>query len=207
MGGGDELQLREGPLQVGHHAALPFGVQVQVDLVDQHHTGGLAGRLGAVVRIEARSPVGDVGHHDVSDHAFEQRGLLHVPVLWHHLRIHVVVAHFGLIHASRVRQVHRLAEYLADEVPADEPLMVAGDFNDWGERLDVPMRERCGLLRAVAPAGAMAQTLTFPSRVPVFSLDRIYLRGLRCLNTMVPHGRAWARMSDHLPLLADLEPV
>jgi endonuclease/exonuclease/phosphatase family metal-dependent hydrolase len=155
----------------------------------------------------SRWPLGDIGHHDVSDHRFEQRGLLHVPVLWQGLRVHVVVAHFGLIHASRVRQVHRLAEYLAAEVPPHEPLLVAGDFNDWGERLDVPMRERCGLQRAQAPAGAIDQRLTFPSRVPVFALDRVYLRGLRCLNTMVPRGTAWARMSDHLPLLADLEPV
>jgi len=155
----------------------------------------------------SRWPLGEVGHHDVSDHRFEQRGLLHVPVLWQQLRVHVVVAHFGLIHASRVRQVHRLAEYLAAEVPPDEPLLVAGDFNDWGERLDVPMRERCGLQRARATAGGIDQRLTFPSRVPVFALDRVYLRGLRCLNTMVPRGTAWARMSDHLPLLADLEPV
>ncbi len=30
----------------------------------------------------ARWPIGDIGHHDVSDHRFEQRGLLHVPVAW-----------------------------------------------------------------------------------------------------------------------------
>ena len=46
---------------------------------------------------------------------------------------------------------------------------------------------------------------TFPSRVPVFSLDRIYTRGLRCVSTSVPRGAAWARMSDHLPLVAELE--
>ena len=28
----------------------------------------------------SRYPIGDIGHHDVSDHRFEQRGLLHVPV-------------------------------------------------------------------------------------------------------------------------------
>ena len=28
----------------------------------------------------SRWPIGDIGHHDVSDHRFEQRGLLHVPV-------------------------------------------------------------------------------------------------------------------------------
>jgi endonuclease/exonuclease/phosphatase family metal-dependent hydrolase len=40
----------------------------------------------------------------------------------------------------------------------------------------------------------------------VFALDRFYLRGLRCVSTMVPRGVAWARMSDHLPLVAELEP-
>jgi endonuclease/exonuclease/phosphatase family metal-dependent hydrolase len=46
----------------------------------------------------------------VSDHRFEQRGLLHVPVQWAADVVHAVVAHLGLIHASRVRQVQRLAE-------------------------------------------------------------------------------------------------
>ena len=153
----------------------------------------------------SRWPLGDVGHQDVSDHRFEQRGLLHVPVDWNGTRVHVVVAHFGLIHASRVRQVVRLGQYLDHAVPRDEPLLVAGDFNDWGERLDLPMRERCGLHRAKAPPGAPDQRLTFPSRVPVFGLDRVYVRGLRCRATVVPRGTAWARMSDHLPLLVDLE--
>ena len=44
-----------------------------------------------------------------------------------------------------------------------------------------------------------------PSLVPVFSLDRIYTRGFGCRSTWVPRGAAWARMSDHLPLVAELE--
>jgi endonuclease/exonuclease/phosphatase family metal-dependent hydrolase len=154
----------------------------------------------------SRWPIGDIGHHDVSDHRFEQRGLLHVPVVWQGLTLHAVVAHFGLIHASRVRQVQRLAEFIQAEVPANEPLLVAGDFNDWGERLDTPMKG-LGLTRAVAPKGASDQRVTFPSRVPVFALDRVYMRGFRCLSTMVPRGAAWARMSDHLPLVVELEPA
>jgi endonuclease/exonuclease/phosphatase family metal-dependent hydrolase len=148
----------------------------------------------------SRWPIGDIGHHDVSDHRFEQRGLLHVPIQWNGVEVHAVVAHFGLIHASRVRQVDRLAEFIAEEVPDDAPLLVAGDFNDWGERLDALMhaaglrRARCG---STVPR-------TFPSRVPVFALDRVYIRGLRCLSTTVPRGTAWARMSDHLPLLVEL---
>jgi endonuclease/exonuclease/phosphatase family metal-dependent hydrolase len=154
----------------------------------------------------SRWRIGDVGHHDVSDHRFEQRGLLHVPVVWQGMLVHMVVAHFGLIHASRVRQVQRLAAYLAAEVPPDEPVLVAGDFNDWSEKLDAPMAG-LGLTRAVAPGKRPQDHASFPSRVPVFALDRVYMRGFRCVGAMVPRGTAWARMSDHLPLLVDLEPA
>ena len=149
----------------------------------------------------SRWPIGDIGHHDVSDHRFEQRGLLHVPVWWQGVELHAVVAHLGLIHASRVRQVERLAAFIAAEVPAGAPLLVAGDFNDWGEKLDGPMHG-IGLRRARA-GGERAQR-TFPSAVPLFALDRVYVRGLHCLAATVPRNSGWARMSDHLPLLVDL---
>jgi endonuclease/exonuclease/phosphatase family metal-dependent hydrolase len=154
----------------------------------------------------SRWPIEDIGHHDVSDHRFEQRGLLHVAVRWQEREVHVVVVHLGLIHASRVRQVQRLAAFLAAEVPPGAPLLVAGDFNDWGGKLDEPMAA-AGLARAVAPDGAAAGRLTFPSRVPVFALDRVYVRGFRCVASAVPRGIAWARMSDHLPLVVELEPL
>ncbi len=152
----------------------------------------------------SRWPIGEPGHHDVSDHRFEQRGLLHVPVQWHGVTLHTVVAHLGLIHSSRVRQVQRLAAYIDAHVPRGAPLLVAGDFNDWGEKLDAPMAE-FGLARALAAHLPAAHRLTFPSRVPVFALDRVYMRGLACRSTFVPRGGAWARMSDHLPLVVELE--
>ena len=151
----------------------------------------------------SRWPIGDIGHHDVSDHRFEQRGLLHVPVRWQGLDVHTVVAHLGLIHSGRVRQVQRLAAFIANHVPANALLVVAGDFNDWSERLDAPMREH-GLTRASSPNGR-TRLATFPSSLPFFSMDRIYTRGMRCVSIEVPKGPAWVRMSDHLPLLAELE--
>lgn len=153
----------------------------------------------------SRWPIGDIGHHDVSDHRFEQRGLLHVPVQWRGTTVHAVVVHFGLAHRSRVRQVDRLARFIEAEVPAGEMLVVAGDFNDWNEKLDGPMAA-VGLTRASAP-GAAPRANTFPSLAPVFALDRFYLRGMVCRSTMVPRGVAWSRMSDHLPLVAELEPA
>ena len=152
----------------------------------------------------SRWPIGDIGHHDVSDHRFEQRGLLHVPVQWQARTVHVVVAHLGLMHAGRVRQIQRLADFIAAEVPAGAALVVAGDFNDWGERLDGPMVE-LGLARALGDSPGAPRRATFPSRVPVFALDRIYTRVLVCRSTFVPRGGTWSRMSDHLPLVAEFE--
>ena len=157
----------------------------------------------------SRWPLGEPNHRDVSDHRFEQRGLLHVPVRWQGLALEAVVVHFGLSHAGRVRQIQRLLHFIEREVDPAAPLLVAGDFNDWGDRLDPSLRE-AGLIRAVAPAAARGgaeprqpRGLTFPSLAPVFALDRIYTRGLGCACVDVPRGSRWARMSDHLPLVAE----
>src|SRR3954464_9171776 len=83
----------------------------------------------------SRWPIGDIGHHDVSDHRFEQRGLLHVPVQWNGMTVHAIVAHFGLMHASRVRQAQRLRAFIEANVPKGEAVVVAGDFNDWSDKL------------------------------------------------------------------------
>ena len=62
-------------------------------------------------------------------------------------------------------------------------------------------------MRAISPQSRGTPAATFPSLAPVFALDRLYLRGLACRSTMVPRGTTWARMSDHLPLVAELEPA
>jgi len=188
------------PQQGQAHFLAPEGYDVayRTNAVTRHGEHGNA--------LLSRWPLGDIGHHDVSDHRFEQRGLLHVPVAWNGVAVHAVVAHFGLIHASRLRQVQRLADFIEAHVPPNELLLVAGDFNDWGEKLDDPMRA-IGLQRARGGDDRAAHRMTFPSRVPVFALDRFYTRGLSCRSTMVPRGSAWARMSDHLPLVAELEPT
>ena len=150
----------------------------------------------------SRWPVIECRHEDMSDHRFEQRGLLHAKLLVAGVTLHAIVVHFGLIPSSRVRQTAHLKAYIAREIPLDEPVVVAGDFNDWAERLDSAFA-RAGLVRAHDGATPLPRP-TFPSIVPVFALDRIYTRGFRCISTLVPRGTTWARMSDHLPLVAEL---
>ena len=144
-----------------------------------------------------RWPVLSHQHEDISDHRFEQRGLLHVVVAVKGLAVHVVVVHLGLIRASRARQVAQLQRFIAREVPSEAPLLVAGDFNDWGSLVTQAFAKH-GLIAFSGPRQA-----TFPARLPLVQLDYVYARGLIPLATTVPKGRNWWRMSDHLPLIAE----
>ena len=145
----------------------------------------------------SRWPVLLQQHEDMSDHRLEQRGLLHVAVQVRGRPVHVLVVHLGLIRASRVRQVQQLLQFIEREVPAQAPVLVAGDFNDGGRWLHQAFAAH-GL--QVAPGRA---PLTFPARLPVASLDHVFARGLTPLGLSVPQGRVWWRMSDHLPLMAE----
>jgi endonuclease/exonuclease/phosphatase family metal-dependent hydrolase len=147
----------------------------------------------------SRWPVVAHQHEDMSDHRFEQRGLLHSEVIVHGVSVHVVVVHLGLIKASRVRQLAQLGRFIAREIPANAPVVVAGDFNDWG----AVVRQTLGTVGLVS--FEHARVATFPSRLPVVQLDHVYARGLTPTGLFVPRGRIWGRMSDHLPLIAEFE--
>lgn len=180
--------------QADYLAPEGYEVAYRTNAVTRHGEHGNA--------LLARWPIGEIRHHDVSDHRFEQRGLLHTTVHWNQTTVHVIVVHLGLFHQSRVRQTERVAELALSQIPADAPVVVAGDFNDWNEKLDHILTD-AGLVRAARPDGSRVPT--FPSLVPVLTLDRVYTRKLACRNMMVPRGEAWARMSDHLPLVVELE--
>lgn len=145
----------------------------------------------------SRWPVMAHKHEDMSDHRFEQRGLLHSEVEIEGVLVHVVVVHLGLIRASRGRQVEQLGRYIQREVPDAAPLVVAGDFNDWGNRV------RLQLETMQMQTWRAGKNATFPARLPLVQLDYVYARGLRPLGVDVPRGRAWWRMSDHLPLISE----
>ncbi|MBC5765376.1 endonuclease/exonuclease/phosphatase family protein [Ramlibacter albus] len=147
----------------------------------------------------SRWPVVSHAHEDMSDHRFEQRGLLHVEVLVGRRNVHVIVLHLGLIPGSRVRQVEQLGRYIQREVPRTAPLLVGGDLNDWGGKLRPAMKE-LGLKDFVGD-----KLGTYPSRLPLAQLDYIYARGLKPVGAEVPRGRIWWRMSDHLPLIAEFK--
>lgn len=145
----------------------------------------------------SRWPVVAHQHEDISDHRYEQRGLLHVEVMMFGQAVHVVVVHLGLIRASRARQVAQMQRFIEREVPPAAPLLVAGDFNDWG----VLVQRALDATHLRAFEGPRHPT--FPARLPLVQLDYVYARGLTPLGVHVPRGHIWWRMSDHLPLIAE----
>lgn len=147
----------------------------------------------------SRWPVLDMVREDISNNRFEQRGLLHVKVKVANTTLHCIVVHLSLMQSSRNWQLQKLVTLIRRDIPEHEPVLIAGDFNDWNDKLFKPM-VTAGFNTFTIPPEA-----TFPSIAPVFRLDRIYARGLTPLKAYVPKGKIWTRMSDHLPLIGEFE--
>lgn len=153
----------------------------------------------------SRFPVVRSHNHDVSLPGAEPRGLLHCVLVRSAgpSELHVMCVHLGLSEAHRRHQLARLCETVHREVPADAPLVVAGDFNDWRSRADA-MLGPSGLKEVFYHThGRHART--YPARLPLLRLDRIYVRGVAAYRPLPMPRRPWAQLSDHAPLAAEIE--
>lgn len=133
----------------GQHESLAAVLDMQVaygcNAVRTHTDHGNA--------LLSRFPILQYENEDVSDHPLEQRGLLHAVVDINGTSVHCLVVHLGLFAGGRSRQVAALVERIKRLVPEDEPILIAGDFNDWNNRLAPLFVRQLGLYEvfAVAP--------------------------------------------------------
>ena len=144
-------------------------------------------------------------NHDVSLPGPEKRGLLHcvLKVPNHTKEVHAICVHLGLAEAHRQQQLDLLCQITNTGVPADAPLIVAGDFNDWRRRANDVLLREAGLREIFLTAyGETAKT--FPAIFPVLSLDRIYVRNCSVHLPVVLPRRPWSHLSDHAPLVAEI---
>jgi endonuclease/exonuclease/phosphatase family metal-dependent hydrolase len=153
----------------------------------------------------SKFPIVRFHNHDVSVAGPEPRGLLHCVLRPPPLdqEVHTICVHLGLRESHRRRQLKLLCEMVHDEVPADAPLLVAGDFNDWRVLAHGPLA-RCAGLREVFVQAHGRAARTFPARWPLLALDRIYVRNARVHAPVVLPRRPWAHLSDHAPLAAQI---
>jgi endonuclease/exonuclease/phosphatase family metal-dependent hydrolase len=99
-----------------------------------------------------------------------------------------------------------VADYVEGLVAPDAPLIIAGDFNDWRNRADDLLAHRLNLIEVFGGIGGLggAPGRSFPAKLPIFRLDRIYVRGFHVDKAEVHFGSPWSKISDHAALSAHL---
>lgn len=175
----------------GGHSAYGMNAVYQ----DGHHGNAILSRY-PILRSE---------NLDISHHALESRGLLHceLDVPGWGAPVHCINVHLGLWARSRRFQLAWLRDRIRESVPDAAPLVVAGDFNDWRGTATALLARELGLVEVFHRAlGRHARS--FPARIPMLTLDRIYVRNLRVGGAQRLAEGAWSRLSDHAALAATL---
>ena len=145
----------------------------------------------------SRFPVTSVSHLDLAIGGYEPRGAIDACIdVGRPAPLRVIGTHLGLRPGERREQVKRLLAAVERDVP--HPTLLMGDVNEW-YLWGRPLK----WLHAHFVATSCPPT--FPSRRPVFSLDRIWVMPANCLAGVARHVSPLARLaSDHLPLTAEL---
>lgn len=153
--------------------------------------------------ILSKTPIQKSMNTDISSSILEKRGFLYALTEIHSRPLHLICLHLSLRSKDRKHQAVSLRDFV-QSLPANEPLILAGDFNDWNLEmrswLEAPLR-----LNEVFRSISGIEAKTFPSFLPLLRLDRIYTRGFKTLNVGTLSGRRRFRFSDHSAIWADLE--
>lgn len=181
-----------------------------VGLQEVHHAEMLAARTGLTLiegrphmwherhvgnALLTRRPVIDVRHHEYGWEGCEPRGALDVELDVDGDAVRVIVTHLGLKPVERRYQVGKILDLIRHS-PLDQRVLVLGDINEWLP-LGRPLRWMHALL------GHSPSERSFPSRWPLFALDRVWVRPRHALLAFGAHRSPLARFaSDHLPVKA-----
>jgi len=127
----------------------------------------------------------------------EPRGALIVDLELKGAPLRIIAAHFGLFRRSRSQQAKTLLDAAKSVL---KPTILLGDLNEWR------VSNRSSLLDLLPHFGPVhAVVPSFPSRFPLFALDRILARPPSLISSIEVHQTPLARIaSDHLPIKARL---
>lgn len=167
--------------------------------------------------IYAKNAVYKSGHHGnaiLSKYPFERfesinlsnmnrasRGIVHTQLKINNSTVHLLCVHLGLFKAERKEQCNALMARIKEVVPLNEPLLMAGDFNDWRTIISRALAEDLGIQEAfVTVEGQHARS--YPAIRPALCVDRVYYRGMEVEEVACLQGKPWRMLSDHLPLFA-----
>jgi endonuclease/exonuclease/phosphatase family metal-dependent hydrolase len=182
------------PVDQANHLAGELGLTcaVGITLRESEHGYGNA--------TLTRLPVLDSESVDLSYAGREPRLCLRVVVGRDGLRLTTLNVHLGLGADERRHQLTQLLPTI--DRPADHPLVMGGDFNDVP-----PGPVTFTLHRRLRDASRRARRRrTWPSRFPIFRLDRVYTSfDIGVGSVYVDRSPIFRQASDHLPVVCDLE--
>lgn len=139
---------------------------------------------------------------DISNHPWEKRGLLWGKVRVDERPLSIYCTHLDLTALGRRRQIRKIEKILSAKADGAESLIFCGDFNDWSGETSKLVKD---LGVEVMPKLPDENHATFPSFFPVLSLDKIFFKNAKCAHVSVLEDDHWKKLSDHLPLYAEIE--
>jgi endonuclease/exonuclease/phosphatase family metal-dependent hydrolase len=150
----------------------------------------------------SRFPIEYNENRDISVGNSEKRGLLYCRIVPpQSAALHLICVHLGLRARQRQAQLAMLAG--GGQRPARrQPVVVAGDFNDWRQRQPTVERRRPGWRIFTRAHGRPART--FPARFPLLRLDRIYVKNAHASHPTALPLQPWRHLSDHAPLSVEI---
>jgi endonuclease/exonuclease/phosphatase family metal-dependent hydrolase len=188
----DTIGLQEVDYRLDY-IALRLGMQAVPGLTLLRHDGPFGNAL------LTRRRILDVRRLAIAYGRREPRNALDVDLEVGGRPLRVIVTHLGLFAAERRWQMRQILEIIRKN-PVHERIVVLGDMNEWLP-LSRPLRWLNGIL------GRSVAERSFPSRWPMFALDRVWVRPRHALLALKAHRSPLASVaSDHLPVKAIVAP-
>lgn len=154
--------------------------------------------------ILSKFPIVEWKNKSISTNRFEQRGFLKTKINIPEMNKDIIIANTHLDLTQRGRDLQ--SNIIIDELAPleDQTWIMVGDFNDWNKKIAKKIKNHLNVVEAYEEIHGKFP-LTYPSLVPMLSLDRIFLNNCRVLEAKTLTGKIWRSLSDHLPLYAEIE--
>lgn len=147
----------------------------------------------------SKFPIVQYQNLNISMGWYEKRGLLHATVQLPTKPLHILCVHLSLFGKARLKQISIIADYIRQEIPNNESVILGGDFNDWREHATDLLVRKTGLNEAFLDyQGKYARS--YPAWAPLLQLDRLYSRGFTTERASRLTNYPWRILSDHLAL-------
>jgi len=178
--------LHQFSADLGYHLILGPTIQQS----QRHHYGNA---------LLLAAPPSHCSLHDISQPGREQRGVIECEVVLQQEHWRIFTTHLGLEPAERRKQTRQLLDLIQLKDHTHAALM--GDINEWFN-WGRPLRWLHGYFTKTS------HQATFPARLPLLALDRIWIHSSRhTTKTYTCKSRLCRTASDHLPLVAEIHPI